>query len=259
MAVASLLWPSFPLDVVLSFCEPAALFAFDATCRHAHEAVNESLRARVLRMLPPSQHALLQPEQPWRELYRAMHAGAPLLCWTRAPSLDRPRFAHSTVVYKSHVVVFGGRHGPTYLNDVATLSLRSLEWLPDVTRGARPSPKRAHTAVVLGQRMYVLGGGSDVCPGSDEMHELDLELLEWRALSRPPGWSFLGHTVRPHATRRTDWRARARALSHRAPRRTRYAAFGAAGRTVRASWAEQTGRFRRLLVGRRVQGDGRAA
>lgn len=188
--------PSFPLDVVLGFCEAPALFAFDATCRQARAAVTEALRELVLRTLPLSQHSLLRQEQPWREMHRSMHSSAPSMHWSAAPSLDRPRFAHSSVVYKNHVVIFGGRHGPDYLNDVATLSLRTLEWLPDVTRGPRPSPKRAHSAVVLGRHMYVLGGGSDELPGTDEMHALDLELLTWRPLSSPPGWSYLGHTVR---------------------------------------------------------------
>mmetsp|Transcript_10337 Transcript_10337/g.30684 ORF Transcript_10337/g.30684 Transcript_10337/m.30684 type:complete len:440 (+) Transcript_10337:139-1458(+) len=192
----SLLGPSFPLEHVLTFADAATLGSFELTCRQAHSAVTHAVRDLVLGLLPENQHGLLSQHHPWRDLYRGVNsrAGACGMRWSPAPSLDRPRFAHSTVVYKGHVIVFGGRHGPEYMNDVATLSLRRLEWLPDTTRGSRPSPKRAHTAVVCGQMMYVLGGGSDTLPGTGELHALDLEILTWRALSRPEGWSYLGHT-----------------------------------------------------------------
>jgi hypothetical protein len=42
--------------------------------------------------------------------------------------------------------------------------------------------------------MFVLGGGSDILPGTGELHALCLETLTWRALAIPPDWSFLGHS-----------------------------------------------------------------
>lgn len=75
-----------------------------------------------------------------------------------------PRRAHTSVLYKNKLWIFGGGNGNNALNDVWTLDLSGgldrLRWEEVVTHGEKPSSRGYHTANLIGNVM-VLVGGSD--------------------------------------------------------------------------------------------------
>lgn len=76
--------------------------------------------------------------------------------------LPRPRRAHTTVLYKNRLVVFGGGNGAMALNDVWVLDVsvppERMRWERQRTSGARPTPRGYHTANLVGNVMIVVGG-----------------------------------------------------------------------------------------------------
>src|SRR5690606_28177495 len=76
-----------------------------------------------------------------------------------APSL---RYAHSAVVYKNNMIVFGGCSNAWqfgYTNEVIELDLEKGEWRWLVPEGFIV-PRIAHTAVIIDSYMLVFGGKS---------------------------------------------------------------------------------------------------
>lgn len=76
--------------------------------------------------------------------------------------LPPPRRAHTAVLYKGKVWVFGGGNGMEALNDLWTLDCTGpterMRWEHMETRGRRPLPRGYHTANLVGNVMVVVGG-----------------------------------------------------------------------------------------------------
>ena len=76
--------------------------------------------------------------------------------------LPPPRRAHTAVLYKGKVWVFGGGNGMEALNDLWTLDCTGpterMRWEHIETRGRRPLPRGYHTANLVGNVMVVVGG-----------------------------------------------------------------------------------------------------
>lgn len=76
--------------------------------------------------------------------------------------LPRPRRAHTTVLYKNKLIIFGGGNGATALNDVWWLDVsvppERMRWTQQQTHGVGPSPRGYHTANLVSNVMVVLGG-----------------------------------------------------------------------------------------------------
>ena len=76
--------------------------------------------------------------------------------------VPRPRRAHTTVLFKNKLVVFGGGNGTTALNDVWTLDVSvppdRMRWTKQQTTGNRPSPRGYHTANLVENIMIIVGG-----------------------------------------------------------------------------------------------------
>lgn len=94
-----------------------------------------------------------------------------------------PRRAHTAVLYKSKIWIFGGGNGVTALNDlwcldVSSISVGRLRWEKIETKGKhQPTPRGYHTANVIGNMMVVVGGSdgkecfSDIwCFNMDTLH-----------------------------------------------------------------------------------------
>ena len=77
-------------------------------------------------------------------------------------TVPRPRRAHTTVLYKNKLVVFGGGNGATALNDVWLLDVsippERMRWVQMKTTGVKPTPRGYHTANLVGNMMIVVGG-----------------------------------------------------------------------------------------------------
>lgn len=73
-----------------------------------------------------------------------------------------PRRAHTSVLYKGKLWIFGGGNGSTALNDVWTLDVSGpperMRWEQIETRGKKPTARGYHTANLIGNVMVVVGG-----------------------------------------------------------------------------------------------------
>ena len=102
-------------------------------------------------------------------------------------SIPRPRRAHTTVLYKNRLVVFGGGNGAMALNDVWVLDLNvhydRMRWHRQKTTGNKPSPRGYHTANLVGNVMIVVGGSDGRTTFSDifclNLGECMLSLTFW--------------------------------------------------------------------------------
>ncbi len=80
------------------------------------------------------------------------------------PSIPPPRRAHTAVLYRGRIWVFGGGNGTQALNDLWTLevgnnaSVEKMKWELMKTEGKMPSPRGYHTANLIGNVMVVVGG-----------------------------------------------------------------------------------------------------
>ena len=108
------------------------------------------------------------------------------------------RVGHSgTAVGSTKVYYFGGygiRHG--YSNDTFILDTALLSWSRPYINGAPPTPRVGHSAVVLGNLVYVYGGAAHEHIYRD-LHVLDTNSMSWvepPTSGLPPGPLF-GHSA----------------------------------------------------------------
>jgi N-acetylneuraminic acid mutarotase len=97
------------------------------------------------------------------------------------PGAPPPRSAHSAVVYKNEMYIFGGWNGHASLNDLYSLNLDTLVWRQIQSEGA-PSKRRMHSAVVYKDKMYLFGG-YDECRSAHSYNELccfDFQTESWK-------------------------------------------------------------------------------
>jgi dynein heavy chain len=113
-----------------------------------------------------------------------------------------PRSHHSTVVYGTKIIMFGGfRNSSLRYNDVWIYDTTTDEWSqPHVgvteTRGEGevffkrnwpdvPSPRGGHSATLIGNQMYIFGGygGAGFARRDfNDVYALDLDSWEWRSI-----------------------------------------------------------------------------
>lgn len=78
------------------------------------------------------------------------------------PPHPLPRRAHTAVLYRDTIYVFGGGNGHRALNDVWALDVSvspdKLRWEQIPTHGTKPGARGYHTANLVGEVMVVLGG-----------------------------------------------------------------------------------------------------
>lgn len=113
--------------------------------------------------------------------------------WTKiipaSPSVPAPRTG-ATAVYDpvgKRMLLFGGRDGTVYFNDVWAFDFNSRMWSPVGTTGSlQPSPRSNHIAIYdsARQRMIVWSGQTTGGVFADaRVWELDLFSLTWRVLA----------------------------------------------------------------------------
>ncbi|XP_029457371.1 host cell factor 2 isoform X2 [Rhinatrema bivittatum] len=115
-------------------------------------------------------------------------------------TLPSPRESHTAVVYckkdsgKPKLYVFGGMCGRR-LGDFWELDIETMSWSRPETKGMSPLPRSLHTANVIGNKMYILGGWipQALAGGESTAHDnewkctssfsyLNLDTMEWVGL-----------------------------------------------------------------------------
>ncbi|KAI5467365.1 hypothetical protein BGZ63DRAFT_371062 [Mariannaea sp. PMI_226] len=84
------------------------------------------------------------------------------------------------------LVVFGGGDGPEYYNDVYVLDTTNFRWSkPRILGDKMPSKRRAHTACLYKNGIYVFGGGDGVRALNDiwRLDVSDVNKMSWRLIS----------------------------------------------------------------------------
>ncbi|OCF43112.1 kelch repeat-containing protein [Kwoniella heveanensis CBS 569] len=110
--------------------------------------------------------------------------------------LPPPRRAHTTVLYRHYLVVFGGGNGQAALNDVWALDVSDLDnltWTEWKTKGDVPQKKGYHTANLVGDKMIVFGG-SDGHASFADIHVLNLHTRVWTLVTTDVKHNRLSHT-----------------------------------------------------------------
>lgn len=107
------------------------------------------------------------------------------------------------------LVVFGGGDGPAYYNDVYVLDTVNFRWSkPRILGDKVPSRRRAHTACLYKNGIYVFGGGDGVRALNDiwRLDVSDVTKMSWKLISGPssadgrsPAAAGGGKDVRPKA------------------------------------------------------------
>ncbi|KAI0920502.1 hypothetical protein AcV5_010219 [Taiwanofungus camphoratus] len=109
-----------------------------------------------------------------------------------------PRRAHTAVLYKNKVWIFGGGNGMEALNDVWTLDVggpvEKFRWEQLETRGRKPTPRGYHTANLVGNVMVVVGG-SDGRECFSDIWCLNLDTLYWSIVKLDVSYRRLSHTA----------------------------------------------------------------
>ncbi|KAI0009435.1 galactose oxidase [Xylariaceae sp. FL0662B] len=86
------------------------------------------------------------------------------------------------------LVVFGGGDGPAYYNDVYVLDTVNFRWTrPRIVGERTPSARRAHTACLYKNGIYMFGGGDGVRALNDiwRLDVSDIHKMSWRLVSGP--------------------------------------------------------------------------
>ena len=102
-----------------------------------------------------------------------------------------PARALGTAIYDplgNRVIVFGGRTGSTYLNDLWAFDLDSNSWVELVAQGTPPTPRRGHNAIYdpMAKRMVSRAGqGNGGASFFNDVWVLDLESHQWQDVSPP--------------------------------------------------------------------------
>lgn len=89
-------------------------------------------------------------------------------------------YGQSVCAYVDKLLLFGGSTGLHYTNDLFEYNVRTNRWKRLVTTGRKPSPRYKHQAVVMEDKMYVIGGGCFKPEQSGiDLYCLDLITLVW--------------------------------------------------------------------------------
>lgn len=92
----------------------------------------------------------------------------------------RGRSNHSAVVYKDHMIIFGGTNDEgEKMNDLWKLDLRTYVWEEIVGNGDKPSSRSGHSAVVYTDLMIVFGGMKDITKETNDMYTYNIENNTW--------------------------------------------------------------------------------
>ncbi|KAI1392871.1 galactose oxidase [Hypoxylon trugodes] len=109
--------------------------------------------------------------------------------------IPSPLRAMTCTAVGKKLVVFGGGDGPAYYNDVYVLDTVNFRWhQPRIIGDRTPSARRAHTACLYKNGIYMFGGGDGVRALNDiwRLDVTDPQKMSWKLISGPSTTSSSG-------------------------------------------------------------------
>uniref|UniRef100_A0A6U1QKS6 Uncharacterized protein n=1 Tax=Fibrocapsa japonica TaxID=94617 RepID=A0A6U1QKS6_9STRA len=93
-------------------------------------------------------------------------------------------YGHTTCLHKESLIFFGGTSGNSFWNDICSLNLFTMKYEAISTTGDAPSPRYKHQSQIVGNMMYVIGGGTfTTCSKEIDVFCLDLSTYTWMKIS----------------------------------------------------------------------------
>lgn len=114
----------------------------------------------------------------------AFYLSSPHICG----DVPAPLRAMTCTAVGKKLIVFGGGDGPAYYNDVYVLDTVNFRWSKPKVGGDRlPSKRRAHTACLWRNGIYIFGGGDGVRALNDvwRLDVTDVTKMTWKLISAP--------------------------------------------------------------------------
>ena len=119
------------------------------------------------------------------------------------PSLaDWPyqRYGHTVIAYADSIYLFGGKNDEAACNVLFKFDTNTYKWSKRKVHGEIPGPRDGHSACVIGEFMYVLGGYEEITQSFEQdVYRLDLTSYTWKLLvciGEPPvHWDFNSATA----------------------------------------------------------------
>lgn len=103
--------------------------------------------------------------------------------WSIMPlrgQMPPPGYGQSLCRYENRLILFGGTCGSFFYNHLFEFDTIEQVWTRLQTQGRPPNPRYKHQAVVLGDSMFVLGGGQySPEEGPMDIYRLDLVNMVW--------------------------------------------------------------------------------
>eukprot|EP00741_Cyanophora_paradoxa_P014918 tig00020830_g14392.t1 len=109
---------------------------------------------------------------------------APTRLQPSSPALGRGR-SHSATTVGSSIFLFGGWDGQGKMyGQLFIFNTDTMTWREPMTTGSPPEPRYAHSATLVGKKLYIIGGTDDpeIEEGLNvfsEIHVLDTETMAW--------------------------------------------------------------------------------
>ncbi|TAQ83918.1 hypothetical protein B7494_g7761 [Chlorociboria aeruginascens] len=114
----------------------------------------------------------------------AFYWSTPYVCG----DIPMPLRAMTCTAVGKKLIIFGGGDGPAYYNDVYVLDITNFRWSKARVGGDKvPSKRRAHTACLYKNGIYVFGGGDGVRALNDvwRLDVADTSKMSWKLISAP--------------------------------------------------------------------------
>mmetsp|Transcript_9225 Transcript_9225/g.22639 ORF Transcript_9225/g.22639 Transcript_9225/m.22639 type:complete len:386 (+) Transcript_9225:121-1278(+) len=96
--------------------------------------------------------------------YRDLHAlDVHAMTWYQGPSsggAPAARMAHTSTLFGTNLLIFGGVSGPKFFSGLHVLDLTSMAWRTQETTGPAPSARMGHAAVLMETNLLIHGGFS---------------------------------------------------------------------------------------------------
>ncbi|KFH43830.1 Tip elongation aberrant protein-like protein [Hapsidospora chrysogenum ATCC 11550] len=125
--------------------------------------------------------------------------------WSRphvVGDIPMPLRAMTCTAVGKKLVVFGGGDGPAYYNDIYVLDTVNFRWSrPRIVGDRAPSKRRAHTACLYKNGIYIFGGGDGVRALNDiwRLDVSDTTKMSWKLISSADKTASGAKDVRPRA------------------------------------------------------------